>query len=86
MEGQETVIHVTTDEWLRPPHNCYKYTYEVLDPTSRYHLARDICHSEVMLSAGHFYRIRFNDDIRNPWIEELIEEIPREAMGLEEDE
>lgn len=85
MEGQETVIHVTTDEWLRSPHSCYKYTYEVLDEASRYNLARDICHSEIMLSAGHFYRVRFNEDTTNPLIVELLEEIPRDEMVVDAD-
>lgn len=83
MVGQTTVIHVTTDEWLRPPHNCYKYTYEIIDPASPYHLRRDNCHSKVILSAGHFYRVRFNEQSQNPWIEEKLEEIPREEMDLD---
>jgi ribonuclease HI len=83
MTGQVTVIHITADEWLRPPHNCYKFTYEVIDPTSSYHLARDICHSRILLSAGHFYRVRFNDNTRDPWIEEKIEEISREDIDEE---
>lgn len=83
MVGQTTVIHVTTDEWLRAPHNCYKYTYEVIEPDSPYHLRRDKCHSEVMLSAGHFYRVRFNEDGNNPWIEEKLEEIPKEEVDLD---
>lgn len=82
IEGQTTVVHITADEWLGAPHSCYRYTYEVIDPTSRYHLARDICHSRIILGAGHFYRIRFNENTRNPWIEEMIEEIPREDVRL----
>lgn len=80
MEGQTTVVHITADEWLRPPHNCYKYTFEVIDDTSPYNLARDTCHSYVLLNAGHFYKVRFNDNTHNPWIEEMIEEIPREDI------
>lgn len=80
MVGQITVVHITADEWLRPPHNCYKYTLEVIDPASLYHLARDVCHSRVLLNAGHFYRVRFNDNTRDPWIEEMLEEIPREDV------
>lgn len=82
MEGQTTVVHITADEWLPAPHNCYKYTFEVLDPTSPYHLARDICHSRILLGAGHFYRVRFNDNSLDPWIQEKFEEISREEMDL----
>jgi hypothetical protein len=80
LTGQTTVVHITADEWLRPPHSCYKYTFEVMDPASPHHLARDISYSRILLGAGHFYRVRFNDDTRNPWIEEKIEEIPREEI------
>lgn len=84
MEGQLTLIHITADEWLPSPHSCYKYTFEVLDQESPYHLCRDICHSHVLLSAGHFYRVRFNDDTADPRIEEKLEEIPRAEMdGIE---
>lgn len=82
MEAQTTVVHITADEWLRPPHNCYKYTFEVIEPASPYHLARDICHSHFMLNAGHFYKVRFNDNTRDPWIEEAFEEIPRGDIDM----
>lgn len=76
MVGQTTTVHITADEWLRSPHNCYKYTVEIIDPASPYHLARDVCHSRILLSAGHFYEVRFNNDTRDPWIEEKLKEIP----------
>lgn len=81
MLGQTTIIHITQDEWLRSPHNCYKYTYEVVDPESPFYLARDTCHSEVLLGAGHYYTVRFNDNTRDPWIEECLGELPRELFA-----
>ena len=79
MDGQITIIRIITDEWLPSPHRCYRYKYEVTDEESPYHERVDITHSDVPLSAGHTYVVRFNTDPLDPRIEESIEEVSDEA-------
>jgi ribonuclease HI len=75
IEGQIINVRIITDEWLPSPHRCYRYKYEVMDTESPYFQRVDQIHSDVMLSAGHVYLVRFNANPRNPWIDDLIEEI-----------
>jgi ribonuclease HI len=75
MQGQEVHIHVITDEYLPPPHKCYRYMYEILDPESPYNELVDKATSNVLLNAGHYYRVRLNTDQSNPQIAELLEEL-----------
>ena len=75
IEGQIINVRIITDEWLPSPHRCYRYKYEVMDTESPYFQRVDQIHSDVMLSAGHVYLVRFNANPRNPWIEDMIEEI-----------
>lgn len=79
IEGQTLTIRIITDKWLPSPHRCYRYKYEVVEPESAYFQRVDEIHSDVMLSAGHTYVVVLNTDPRNPWIEEMIEEIPRSS-------
>lgn len=75
IEGRVIKIRIVTDVWLPSPHRCYRYKHEVTDTEGPYFQRVDQIHSEVMLSAGHVYVVRFNANPRNPWIEDLIEEI-----------
>lgn len=75
MEGQVNTIRIVTDRYLPSPHRCYYYTYEVTDRESRYYQCVDKATSDIMLSAGHTYVVRFNDNRKNPRIEEMLVEI-----------
>lgn len=79
MEGQTEKIRLINDKWLGSPHHCYWYRYEVVDESSRYFQYVDVAHSDLMLSAGHLYVVRFNANSKNPWIQEMIEEIRQDA-------
>lgn len=81
MEGQTTTIRIITDEWLPSPHRLYRYKYEVMEDESPYFQYVDMAHSEVLLNAGHTYVVRFNDDQRDPRIEERFEEITGAGQG-----
>jgi len=75
MEGQVATIHIIVDEYLRSPHRCYRYMYEVMDEDSPYYQRVDKITFHVMLRAGHTYSVRFNGDQGNPRVEELLAEI-----------
>lgn len=75
MEGQMITVHIITDKYLGPPHKCYRYMYEVVDEDSPYHQDVDYIWSEEMLSAGHTYFVRLNEDNKYPRIEEKLAEI-----------
>jgi ribonuclease HI len=79
-EGQDVTIHVITDEWLRLP-RMYKYKIEVVSPDSPYFENVDDFSSErrLMLSAGHTYEVRLNDNPKNPRIEEVYGEVVPEV-------
>lgn len=75
MEGQVATVRIITDKYLRSPHRCYRYMYEVMDEDSPYYQRVDYITADVMLSAGHTYLVRFNDNTGNPRIEEMLTEI-----------
>lgn len=75
MKGQIATVHIVTDEYLPPPHDCYKYMYEVMDEDNPFFQCVDKITSHVMLGAGHTYAVRFNEDALNPRIEEMLTEI-----------
>jgi ribonuclease HI len=79
MEGQVATVHIITDQYLRSPHKCYRYMYEVMDEGSRFFRRVDYVTADVMLSAGHTYSVRFNDNSSNPRIEEMLAEIVEEG-------
>jgi ribonuclease HI len=76
MLGQRTTIHVITDEYLGPQ-RLNKYKYEVMSKASPFRGNVDIAYSvrEVYLSAGHTYRVRFNDDTAAPRVVKLYGEV-----------
>ncbi len=67
MEGQDATIHIITDKYHALPRQ-YEYKYEVVSDDSPYFEAVDFIYSEppIVLSAGHSYEVRFNDDTSNP--------------------
>jgi len=80
-EGQELLVHVITDEYLRKQ-AMYAYKIEVIDDTSPYFGNVDEYFStNVMLDARHFYLVRLNDDPRRPRIIENRGEVPRPSSN-----
>lgn len=76
MEGQTMTIYVRTDKWM-PVQKCYRYRYEVVSEESAYcGLVDDIFSDrQLILSAGHAYSVRVNDDPGNPCVLEVFDEI-----------
>lgn len=79
MEGQLMTVRIITDKYLGPPHKCYRYMYEVIDKDSAYYQRVDYIWSDVMLSAGHTYFVRLNDNAKHPQIEEKLSEITKDS-------
>jgi hypothetical protein len=75
-EGQHISIRIITDELL-PLQHMYKYKYEVISKGSPYRGNVDTIYadSDVMLSAGHEYYVRLNDDSKQPRIEQVFREL-----------
>lgn len=67
LTGQLITIRVITDRLLRPQ-KLYVYKYEVMSPHSPYHGCVDRIFSEHLLSAGHTYVVRVNDNTKTPRI------------------
>jgi hypothetical protein len=82
MRGQEDVIRVITDQYLRTQ-RVLRVKYEVIDARSRDFQCVDFAFTDHMLSAGHLYRVRFNDNAAYPQILEVLEEFPMETYRLE---
>jgi len=74
MLGQMLTIRIITCERLRV-HRCWKYTYEVTSETSPYFPLSDLVFSEHMMSEGHTYVVRFNDETKNPRILKVFREV-----------
>lgn len=77
-QGQRITIRVITDKRL-PVQRIYRYKIEVISPDSPYVGNVDDFTSEVMLSAGHTYDVRLNDDPKNPRVAHNYGEIVAEA-------
>jgi ribonuclease HI len=78
-DGQRITIRVITDKRL-PVQRVYRYKIEVISPESTYAGNVDDFTSELMLSAGHTYDVRLNDDPRNPRIADNYGEIDAEGQ------
>jgi ribonuclease HI len=76
MEGQTMTIYIRTDEWM-PVQRCFRYRYEVTSEDSPYHCLVDNLFSaaSIMLSAGHEYEVRVNDEPGNPRVVEVLREV-----------
>ena len=74
-EGQRLTVRVVTDRYLRPQ-RMYQYRCEVTSRKSRYYGNVDILFSDdVMLNAGHTYRVRLNNDPSKPRIVKCFGEV-----------
>lgn len=82
MEGQRLTIRVITTEYLRVQ-RLWKCKYEVLSRTSPYKGEVDVIFSETLLSAGHIYYVRVNDNIANPVVNKVFREVqPKPSARL----
>jgi ribonuclease HI len=81
-DGQDITIRVIVDRWL-PRQKMYAYKIEVVSVDSPYFENVDDFTSDQMISAGHSYEVRLNDNPKNPRIEEVYREV--EARGSERD-
>jgi ribonuclease HI len=75
MEGQRLLIHIHRAEHLRVQ-KIDRYRFSVESP-GPHHQAVGIAYAEPVfnLSAGHIYYVRFNEDTKNPRIEEAYFEL-----------
>lgn len=75
MEGQRLLIHIHRAEHLRVQ-RVDRYRFSVESP-GRHHRAVGIAYADptINLSAGHIYLVRFNEDTKNPRIEEAYLEV-----------
>ena len=75
MQGQQLTIRVITAQFLRSPHQLWKYKYEVLSPGSEFCGNVDEIFSEIYLRDGHEYEVTLNNNTDNPRIVELIRDL-----------
>lgn len=82
LAGQKLKIRVIEDEWLKVQ-RCFKYRYEVISKGSRSQKCVDWAFSDpgILLSAGHVYSVRFNDNMDNPRIVKLYREYEKDSVG-----
>jgi hypothetical protein len=78
MEGQTLPIRIITDTYMRVQ-RVYKYKYEVLPGAGEYSGKIDwIYHeSDDCLRAGHHYEVKVNDEMKNPRIVQVVQELAR---------
>lgn len=74
MLWQRITIYIVSDEYLKLS-RMYKYRYQVLSKSSSFYKKTDFISSKMLLSAGHTYSVRFNDDQKNPQIIKKYREI-----------
>jgi ribonuclease HI len=72
--GQRLSILVVTDRWLDKA-RVFQYKYQVLTRTSPYFDCLDFACSRMPMGAGHSYLVLMNDDMANPTITKVFNEI-----------
>jgi ribonuclease HI len=76
MEGQLMTIHIFKSEY-QPLHRLTKYWYSVMSKTSPYYGRASVIYSELHHLRRRIYRVRVNDDTRNPRIVKEFGEVER---------
>ncbi len=76
MRGQILSIRIITDTYMRVQ-KIYKYKYEVLPDSGEYSGNVDWIYAKDCLRAGHHYDVLVNDDMLNPQILEVLQELER---------
>ena len=74
LTGQLLTIRIVTDRHLRQQ-KCWQYRYEVVSKRSPFFRCVDFVYSDQVLRAGHTYRVRFNNDPKNPWLVKVFGEV-----------
>lgn len=76
MGGQRLTIRIIEDDWIVEA-NMNTYRYEVMSRSSPYFQKVDIIHSdaELVLQAGHTYRVRVNTDQAAPRVVKVFAEV-----------
>jgi ribonuclease HI len=76
MEGQRITIHVHKGQY-EPVQRLNAYRYSVESPSSPYYqeVGWVFAERDIHLNAGHAYAVRFNEDTKNPRIEEVFMEV-----------
>jgi ribonuclease HI len=75
MLSQMLSIRVITSEYLHTQ-RVWKLKYEVISKASPYRGKVDVIFSDDLLKDGHSYRVRVNDNTRNPRIAKVLGEVP----------
>lgn len=74
IQGQEMKIRIISTEYKKPD-KAYEYRYEVIDPASASFQDLDFIRYDQILSRHKCLLVRFNSDLSNPRIEEVIAEL-----------
>jgi hypothetical protein len=74
MEGQEMTIRIFKTEFQKVQ-GLTKYWFEVVDEESPHHGRASVAWSELHHFRRHVYRVRVNDETKNPRILEDLGEI-----------
>jgi len=78
MQRQQLILRIITAQFLRSPHQLWKYKYEVLSSESEFCGNVDEIFSEIYLRDGHEYEVILNDNTGNPRIVEVIRDLKDE--------
>lgn len=76
MRGQRITIRIIADHYLSVQ-RMNKYVYEVMSKASEFFGHVDVVYSDsdIALSAGHTYYLRFNDDAKSPRVLKVYREV-----------
>lgn len=80
MLWQRITIYIVEDEYLKIQ-KIYKYRYQVVSKSSKFYKCTDFIYSEIMLSAGHTYFVKFNEDWKNPCIVKKFHEVEKKEAN-----
>jgi ribonuclease HI len=80
MQEQEMTIRIIGHETSRLT-RVTTYRYEVVDADSPHDALSDVISSTEIMHRHHSYRVRVNDDPKNPWVAELLSEVD---LGLDD--
>jgi ribonuclease HI len=74
MQGQRVSIHIIQGQYLNE-HRLFRYRYEIISESSKFHGKVDFIFSKHALRERHCYRVGFNRNQGNPMILRVYNEI-----------
>lgn len=74
IHGQIMDAYIIGAQWMKE-HRIWKYRYQVASKDNPDYDALDWIYSTIHLRDGHTYKVRVNDNMGNPQILELIDEV-----------